>query len=220
MTKNSSDHPHEPTEGTQDSNQDSGTASKEFTMEELEHIMPDKHHRESFLRLVGQLEDDRAALVTLKGHLVLEEKITAAIEKFVFHSEHLDAARLTFAHKLAIARSISLDESGNSMWDLVKAINKVRNTLSHSLKSARRTDAMNELRSVYTKEMGGKLENWEKDDEAAMVLSSISHCLGFLDAFEQEVERFKEAVNMLDRVVNPHRHSAQSTKHNSEKQPE
>jgi len=217
MTKNSSDQPHEPKTGTQDSNQHGGIASQEFTMEELEHIMPDKHHRESFLRLVGQLEDDRAAVVTLKGHLVLEEKISAAIEKFVFHSEHLDAARLTFAQKLSIARSISLDESGNSMWDLVKAINKVRNTLSHSLKGARRTDAMNELRSVYTKEMRGKLEDWEKNDEALLVLSSVSHCLGFLDAFEQEVERFKEVVNKLDRVVNPHRHSAQSTEHNSGK---
>jgi hypothetical protein len=171
MTKNSSDQPQELTASTQESNQDSGTAPREFTMEELEHIMPDKHQRDSFLRLVGHLEDDRAAVVTLKGHLVLEEKITAAIEKFVFHSEHLDAARLTFAQKLASA--------------------------------------------VYTKETGGKLEDWEKNDEALLVLSSVSQCLGFLDAFEQEVERFKQAVNMLDRVVNPHRHPAQNAEHNS-----
>ena len=57
-----------------------------------------------------------AAMTLLKGHLVLEEKITASIEKYVFNAEALENARLIFSHKLSIARSISLDESKNSMW--------------------------------------------------------------------------------------------------------
>ena len=40
---------------------------------------------------------------------------TATIEKFVFHPEHLEKARLTFAHKIAIARSMSLDESDSQI---------------------------------------------------------------------------------------------------------
>lgn len=180
----------------------------------LERNIPDKHHRESFLRLIGQLDSDLAAMTLLKGHLVLEEKITASIEKFVFDADALETARLSFSQKLAIARSISLDESKNSIWNLAAAINRVRNTLAHSLDGNSRRDAMNALRSAYSKERGGKLEQWEKDNEALLILSAVAYCLGFLDAHEQEVERFKDWVNLLDRVVNPHRHrsKAQQTK--------
>ncbi len=32
-------------------------------------------------------------------------------------------------------------------------------------------------------------------------------CLGFVHAFEQEVERFKDYLALMDRAVNPHRHT-------------
>ena len=189
--------------------------NQEFTMEVLERILPDKHHRENFLRLIGQLEDDKAAITALKGHLVLEERITAAIEKFVFHPEQLQGARLQFSQKLSIARSLSLTEHENSIWDLVEKLNKLRNTLSHSLKGASRVDAMNALRSTYAKER--ELEGWEKEDEALLILSAVAYCLGFIDAFEQEVERFKEWVDVMDVAVNPHRYFPKSV---TEKKPD
>lgn len=179
---------------------------EEFTLEDLEKIIPNKHHRESFLHLLEQLDADRAAMIALKGHLVIEEKLTAAIEKFVFHPEHLDDARLSFAQKLTFARALSLDENKNSMWDLVTKLNTLRNKLSHSLEGASREKAMNALRAAYAKERDGKLEDWEEKDESLLILGTVSLCLGFLDSFEQEVERFKDHVNLLDRVVNPHRH--------------
>lgn len=91
-----------------------------LTEEKINEILPDESQRELFLRLIGQLESDDAALVVLKGHLVIEERLTVVIEKFVFHPEHLEQVRLTFAHKLALARSLSLDEDKNSMWSLIK----------------------------------------------------------------------------------------------------
>jgi hypothetical protein len=204
MTDAISNSPDDAKENTPDEYGVGARKNQEFTIEELERILPDKHHRENFLRLVTQLEDDKAAIVALKGHLVLEERITAAIEKFVFHPEQLEGARLTFAQKLSIARSISLDEHQNSMWDLVERLNKLRNTLSHSLKGASRVDAMNALRSTYAKER--ELEEWEKNDEALLIFSAVAYCLGFIDAFEQEVERFKEWVGVIDVAVNPHRY--------------
>jgi hypothetical protein len=180
--------------------------NREFTLEELERIIPDKHQRESFLHLIQHLDSDSAGMVALKGHLVIEEKITTAIEKFVFHPRYLDDARLTFAQKLAISRCLSLDEDGNSMWELVAGLNRLRNVLSHSLEGTSRANAMNALRAAYVKERDGKLEDWEKADDALLLLGVVSLCLGFLDSFEQEVERFRECANHLDIVVNPHRH--------------
>jgi hypothetical protein len=193
---------------------------KEFTMEEVERIIPDEHHRAAFLHLIAQLDDDRVALVALKGHLVLEEKITAAIEKFVFHAEYLESARLTFAQKLSIAQSISLTENDNRMWDLIEKINKLRNKLSHSLEGTFRKDAMNALRSSYSQLRGGKLEEWERKDEALLVLAAVAMCLGFIDAFEQEVERFKGYVNLLDIIVNQHRYAKLPPTAQEEKPPE
>lgn len=69
---------------------------------------------------------------------------------------------------------------------------------------------MNSLRAAYTKERDGKLEDWEEGDEALLILGAISLCLGFLDSFEQEVERFKDHVNLLDKIVNSHRHTKPS----------
>jgi hypothetical protein len=63
-------------EGTKADNQDAqqqvsekDQQNVELTMEQLEHILPNKHLRESFLRLINQLDMDLAARTTIKGHL-------------------------------------------------------------------------------------------------------------------------------------------------------
>jgi hypothetical protein len=173
--------------------------------EDLERIIPDKHRRQTFLDLLAHLDSDTPAMLALKGHLVIEEKITSAIDKFVFHPEYLDDARLTFAQKLLFARALSLDEHTNSMWDLLARLNKLRNTLSHSLDGERRARAMNALKDAYVMECGGKLQDQDAADEAP-VLGAVSLCLGFIDSFEKEVERFREHVDVLDTIVNQHRH--------------
>jgi len=176
--------------------------------DKLERIIPDKHQRDTFQRLLEHLDSDTAAMVALKGHLVIEEKITSAIEKFVFHPEYVDDARLAFAQKLAFARSLSLDEEKNSMWELLSRLNRLRNTLSHSLDDARRAGAMNAIKDAYRNERNGRLEDWEEANETSLLLSVVSLCLGFLDGFEQEVERFREHVGLMDKIVNPHRRPA------------
>jgi hypothetical protein len=45
-------------------------------------------HREHFVNLMDRLERDDDALIVLKGHLVIEERITAAIEKFVWNPRY------------------------------------------------------------------------------------------------------------------------------------
>jgi len=180
-------------------NSTAGQPIQEF----IKGIVPDEVGREHFLRLIGQLDSDDAALFILKGHLVLEERITAVIEKFVFHPEHLDKARLSFAQKVAVARCLSLDESGNSVWEVIEKLNALRNKLSHSLDGAPRTRAMESLRAAYTRECGGKLTE-DEEDERVLLASVLSLCLGFVHAFEQEVERFKGYVAMMDRAINPH----------------
>jgi seryl-tRNA synthetase len=110
---------------------------------------------------------------------------------------------LSFAQKVAVARCLSLDESGNSVWEVIEKLNALRNKLSHSLDAVPRAEAMESLRAAYTRECGGKLSE-DEDDERVLLASVLSLCLGFVHAFEQEVDRFKGYVAIMDRAVNPH----------------
>lgn len=173
--------------------------------EQVAHVLPEGSAREELVDLLAQLDSDDAALIILKGHLVVEERINAVLEKFVFHPEFMDKARLTFAQKLNVARAMSLDESENSMWEVLERLNALRNRLSHSLDGARRADAMEALKAAFTRECGGTLDPQEVHDERAWLVGALAMSLGFVHAFGKEVERFKAWVAVMDRAVNPHR---------------
>ena len=178
--------------------------------ERIKHVKLEGSYREHFAHLIEELESDDAALIVLKGHLVIEERITSVIEKFVFHPEHLERARLTFAHKMALARSMSLDESESSAWDLIEKLNSLRNKLSHSLDGQPRAKAMEALKAAFVRETGEKLTEDEDADERIFLGGVLSMCLGFVHSFELEVERFKDYVRIMDRAINPHRHNKQA----------
>jgi hypothetical protein len=146
------------------------------------------------------------ALIVVKGHLVLEEQLERILGTFVLHREHLEAARLSFAQKVSLARSVSLDEHKNSIWELILAVNALRNELAHALNSEKRNTKFDRLKSLYM-----AANDVSADESAALeqhVLASFAIALsvGFLGSFEEEVVRFKHWVDSLDYVVNPHRH--------------
>jgi hypothetical protein len=149
---------------------------------------------------------DESALVILKGHLIIEETLTEIISTFVFHAEQLEGARLSFSQKVAIARSMSLDEHNNEMWQLIAAINRLRNELAHALSSPKRVEKTKALLNLHEK-LGGIMTTDEKETPEHILLSfSVTYSLGFLSGFLEEVRRFKSMLEDMDRIVNPHRH--------------
>jgi hypothetical protein len=151
---------------------------------------------------------DETALIVLKGHLLIEEALGEIIETFVHHADQLENARLTFAQKVAVARSMSLDEHSNSMWQLIASLNSLRNELSHSLKSEKRATKTKDVLDLYAKQGGvvPKLNDGKDAPEAAMMSMIVAMSLGFLSTFIEEVRRFRGIVNDMDKVVNPHRY--------------
>jgi hypothetical protein len=171
-----------------------------------EHLILQQKFAEHFTTI------DETAQIILKGHLLIEESLDTILGKFVFHPEHLKSAKLSFNQKLHLARSVSLDEHSNKMWDLAKAINSLRNVLSHSLMPEIRQKKIQQVIDIYLK----LLDNDEIaahdriESEEVILMWATSFFLGFLSTFEQEIDRFKYLVNTLDRVVNPHRHPCPS----------
>ena len=137
---------------------------------------------------------------------MLEEQLQRILDIFLFHPQHLEEARLSFAQKVALARSMSLDEHSNSMWQLNLAVNTLRNELAHALGSEKRKNKFDRLKTLYIAERDVTAEEADRSPDHIIASFAISLCLGFLGSFEEEVTRFKSWINNLDHVVNPHRH--------------
>jgi hypothetical protein len=166
-------------------------------------------------RFEGLLKEfDEVAILTLKGHLLIEEQLNAILSKFVVHPDLLDHARLRFVQKVELARSCSLGERDNTMWDLVLAINVVRNELAHSLHSDKRELKLARLRDKYVDQVG-ELRDLERESDVAMLAGALATCVGFLSGFNDEAIRFRSLVDALDRTVNAHRHVGEGTQRDS-----
>jgi len=96
---------------------------------------------------------DETVLVVLKGHLLIEEALDAIISKFVHHATFVEEASLRFAQKVAIARSMSLDEHESGMWDIAIKLNTLRNEWAHALVSPRRAGRTQAVIDVYYREI-------------------------------------------------------------------
>jgi hypothetical protein len=149
---------------------------------------------------------DGTALVVLKGHLLIEQELDKILKTFVFHPKFFGLAKLRFAQKIALARSISLDESENSMWSLALNINSLRNDLAHSLHSSKRARKIESVLSSLKREAAEQSKQFATAPEHTRIAVAVFLTLGFLSSFLQEVVRFRSLVDVLDHTVNPHRH--------------
>jgi hypothetical protein len=174
----------------------------------LERFIPNERLRNDIGRLLSQLDEDDSAIVILKGHLVIEEKLDSIIDKFLWHPEQLEGARFNFVQKVAIARAVSVDQDKNEIWALILRVNTLRNKLSHYLDRAEREKAMAAIEEVYRKAFDLEPSDLRPDVKSLFLVHVVAGCLGFLGACEREVERFRDCVHVMDNVVNPHRHPA------------
>ena len=130
---------------------------------------------------------DELALVVLKGHLLLEEQLERILGKFLFHPEYLEGANLRFAQKVALARCMSLDEHANSLWELVLAVNGLRNELAHALNSEKRQHKFDRLKALYMVENEVSAVEASHCPDHELAAHTIAFILGFLGSFEEEV---------------------------------
>jgi hypothetical protein len=149
---------------------------------------------------------DEVAHVVLKGHLLIEEWLTRAIAQHLFHPEHVnDDGRLSFSQKTALARSLGLRKNTSGMWELIAAVNGLRNELAHSLDSPRRLKKLEKLKAIYFRETHGlqdseQMKNWP---DALLVRRVCALCLGFLSSFAQDSFQLRKLIHEIDRNLNP-----------------
>jgi len=148
---------------------------------------------------------DEMVHVLLKGHLLLEEALALIIDQHVFHREDLAEARLSFAQKLHIARSLCLRKNKLGEWDLVAAINGLRNDLAHRLDSPDREKKLEKVKNVYFREAAdfGRIEAIRKQTDHEIVFAACAHCAGFLATCAEDLKHLRHTIHALDRGMNP-----------------
>lgn len=150
-------------------------------------------------------------LIILRGHLIIEEILIKIISDFVFHEEFIKKIKLTFEGRINVARSISLDNSKNSMWNLMLSINEARNHIAHNIDSSKSEIKIDKIKSLYFNEVQELKQfpymHWHKMGSEGDLKAAVFLCCGFLLSFHDEVKRFKAIVSELDKLYNPHRHN-------------
>ena len=77
--------------------------------------------------------DDLVSLV-LRGHLVVEELLFAAVSAHCQETEHLKIARLRFPQLVALLRALEkISAVPSNYWTALSELNSLRNALAHNL---------------------------------------------------------------------------------------
>jgi len=147
---------------------------------------------------------DETTLVLLKGHLLIEEALVKIIELHTYHHEHLDAARLGFNQKACVARSLAFRRADIGEWELIQAINSLRNDLAHHLESDEREKKLSRLREVYLREAAG-MGNVDEHrlDPPHLIASACALVLGVLSSIQEDSNALRGFIHSLDRTLNP-----------------
>jgi hypothetical protein len=147
---------------------------------------------------------DEVVEVLVKGHLLIEAAITRIVEMHLRHPEFLSDASLRFYQKSTIARSFFPGEDALSDWHLIHAVNALRSTLSHALRSAERDKRVARVRRTFFKEApdGPLKESLRDASDAQVIAAACAHCMAFLSGFESEARRIRK-IDSTTTGLNP-----------------
>lgn len=158
---------------------------------------------ERFQAVMGTV--DELTHVVLKGHLLIEEALDAVIALHLFHPEHFFDARLTFDKKISIARAFNLRKHQLGEWDMLKAVNELRNNLAHNLDSPKQKSKLQRVRELAIKESAGLAgaEGLVTADDKIVVVYACGHLLGFLQMYAADAKGLRTLLHRIDRDMNP-----------------
>ena len=84
----------------------------------------------------------------LSGHLIIETALNNIVSLIFFHPEHIEEGRFRFEQKVRMARAFALRKDRDNVWDLIFAINSLRNDIAHNLTGEKRRLRMERVRDL------------------------------------------------------------------------
>lgn len=89
-------------------------------------------HMHYYFEHVPMVDDEIVTI--LKSHLLIEEQLIKLINIEIIRPEALADSRLSFHQLVCIAESMHWHSKDEWMWNSIRKLNKIRNSLSHELK--------------------------------------------------------------------------------------
>ena len=95
--------------------------------EKKEHILIDKF----FFHMFGIKDLD---YLILKGHILTEHSLHFFIEKTSVEKINFSKIKFSYSNKVEIAKTLGLFKSNTKLYEELKLLNKLRNSIAHKLK--------------------------------------------------------------------------------------
>ncbi|WP_057833215.1 hypothetical protein [Colwellia sp. TT2012] len=96
-----------------------------------------------YMELIPDIND--LSLVTLKGHLIIEEILYFIVLKHCSFPKYLDEARLSFAQLTALTKALINIPLHECAFPAIGKLNKLRNNLAHNISSDKAANLAKEL---------------------------------------------------------------------------
>jgi hypothetical protein len=141
--------------------------------------------------------------VVLRGHLLLEERLNATLKHSLYNPELFEKMNLNFHHKLLFARAFSVSLRAEGVWDLIAAINALRNSIAHSLDGEQRQKKFDAVKTIYLRELDDPELRAEDRDEPdhLLFLKAFALCEGYLRQVEDDARFAGNGVRTVVRYM-------------------
>ena len=129
-------------------------------------------------------DTDDLALITLKGHLLVEEILDDIIIHHCKKPSVLSGVRIGFQLKAQIAHALVGDSLPHQVWPMVDALRVLRNELAHKLDSPKLEQVVSKFVAVTFGMIG------QPDAHASVAQNlkmSMGYMYGYLAAYEYRV---------------------------------
>jgi chorismate mutase len=132
---------------------------------------------ESLKRLTERIKKiDDTILTVLKNHVAVEQFMGEFLEA---HGKKSD--NLTFADKITACKARNPSEIEKPIWDLLKACNRLRNTVAHKLDEKEMKAQMDAVRAAYIAAVTEFQAKFIKDlDDVRMAMGALQLCGSYI----------------------------------------
>ncbi|UJJ51046.1 hypothetical protein [Rhodanobacter denitrificans] len=141
-------------------------------------------------------DSDDLALITLKGHLLVEEILDDIIAHHCKNPTALAGSRMGFQLKAQLARALVGDDSlPQQLWPMLDALRVLRNELAHKLDSPK----LEKVVSKFIAATYGAVGQVDQGAPVALNLRlSMGYMYGYLAAYEYRVRTGTVPPKLVD----------------------
>jgi hypothetical protein len=132
-------------------------------------------------------------LIVLKGHLLVEQLLTALLLHHYHTPAEVGEAGLRFYQKVALVKAIVSPSFPDECWKMVKLINEMRNDFAHNLEPTKLKQHLQKVCAIAETHRKAAPNEFQFvfDTDEGRVKFLISFCIGFLSSVDSVIQMQK-----------------------------